>query len=150
MPTHEDLARQPDPTIEFATLLRSIDATLKELLVLSKSKRAATAAPSNIASDADLDSEHGDEVLKAKMPKDWTGADMKGARMSECPPELLDLLAKRSDYFAEQNDAKGEKQKAGYDRRSAMRARGWAARKRAGWAPPAVDPQWQGGEPEQW
>ena len=61
-------------------LLQSIDATLKELLALSKSKRAATPAASNVASDADLDSEHGDELVRAKMPKDWTGEDFKGAR----------------------------------------------------------------------
>lgn len=126
--------------------LKSIDATLKELLTLSKSKRAAAnqaAAPaSTVASDSELDSEWGDEVLKVKMPKDWTGDDYKGAHMSEAPHELLDLYAARCDWFAQQNDEKGEKDDKGrpksfYDKQTARRARGWAARKRAGWKPPA-------------
>jgi hypothetical protein len=116
-------------------LLRSIDVTLKELLVLSKSKRAETPAASNVASDADLDSEYGDELVRAKMPQDWTGEDFKGARMSECPAELLEMLAERHAYFAGRNREDGDMKKAGYELRSERRARGWAARKRSGWTP---------------
>lgn len=127
-----------DATIK---LLRSIDATLRELLALSKTKRATTPQPALkpdpstdlVATDAELDSEHGDEIVKAKMPKDWTGDDFKGAKMSECPPALLDMLASRHEYFAKTNEEAGDKQKAGYERRSARRARGWARRMRAGW-----------------
>lgn len=123
--------------------LKSIDATLKELLVLSKLKRAAAGKPAEatVADDADLDSQYGDEILKAKMPKDWSGIDYKGAHMSECPSELLDMIAARSDYFAQQNDERGEKDDQGrpkslYDKRTARRARGWSARKRSGWKAP--------------
>jgi hypothetical protein len=62
--------------------------------------------------------------------------------MSECSPALLDALASAYDYFAQKNDASQAKADNGtlksvYDKRSARRARGWAARKRNGWAPPA-------------
>lgn len=119
-------------------LLRSIDNTLKELLALSKSKRSAVSDPTlNVATDADLDSEHGDELVRAKMPKDWTGDDYKGRRMSECPLELLDMLAERHVYFAGKNKEDGDMKKVGYELRSERRARGWARRKRNGWTPPA-------------
>lgn len=125
-------------------VLKSIDMTLRELLALSKSKRAAGAATvqptSNIAADAELDSEYGDEKLNAKMPNNWTGEDYKGKRMSECPPELLDMLADRHDFFADKNRAAGDAQKAGYEVRSARRARGWAQRKRNGWVAKTVEP----------
>ncbi len=116
--------------------LLSIDATLKELLALSKSKRATTPAPQD---DADLDTKAGDETVKFN-PRDWTGQPLKGLRMSECPPEALDLLANSFDYFARKNDdtnavdSKGNP-KSRYDRQSARRARGWSARLRAGWKP---------------
>ena len=118
-------------------LLRSIDATLKELLALSKSKRATTAPTGTVADDHDLDSQYGDELVKFK-PHNWMGQDFKGARMSECSPEFLDQLADAYAYFARRNDEHGEKTDKGvpkstYDRRSERRARGWAARKRAGW-----------------
>lgn len=123
---------------EAIALLRNIDATLKELLTLSKTKRAAKAPDATVADDVDLDSQYGDEQLRAKMPRDWSGDDYKGSRMSNCPPELLEMIADRCDYFAQQNDEKGEKDDQGrpksfYDRRTARRARGWAARLRRGW-----------------
>jgi len=143
--------RLPGKSEELA-LLRSIDATLRELLALSKSKRAAEPAVASALAfnTADLDSEFGDEVVKAKMPRDWTGDDFKGSRMSQCPVELLDLLASRHDYFAEKNESDGERQKAGYERRSARRARGWAARKRAGWKPPVEDNAMAGQDDIRW
>jgi len=132
-----------DYQVHSLAALKSIDATLKELLLLSKSKRAAAGKPAEatVADDADLDSQYGDEILKAKMPKDWSGIDYKGARMSEAPYELLEMIASRCDYFAQQNDERGEKDDQGrpksfYDKRTARRARGWAARKKAGWKAP--------------
>lgn len=91
---------------------------------------------SSIASDDELDSEHGDELIRQKMPSKWTGEDFKGARMSACPADLLDLIAERFEFFASKNE---DEKKAGYDRRSARRARGWAARKRNGWQSPVED-----------
>lgn len=132
----------PTTDVQIAMLdqLRSIDATLKELLLLSKSKRAAVAAAvpptSPIATDAELDSEYGDEPVKFK-PKAWTGDFTKGQRMSECSPEFLDQLAAAHDYFATKNAA--DPTRAGYEVRSARRARGFAARLRAGWKPKAVE-----------
>lgn len=115
--------------------LASIDMTLRELLLLSKSKRAA----SDPANDADLDTQAGDEMIKFK-PKTWTGDDYKGCRMSETTPEFLDALAASFAYFAKKNeenderDAKG-RTKAHWDKQSERRARGWASRLRAGFKP---------------
>lgn len=116
-----------DPRVESINLLRSIDATLKGILrALSASTGAA------IASDADLDGPHGDPAIKAKDPRDWSGPPMTGRRFSECPPEYLDLLADRFDYFAsKEEDAK----KARYNQLDASRARGWAQRIRSGRVP---------------
>lgn len=120
-------------------LLQSIDATLKELLALSKSKRVAASSAANVANDADLDSQYGDEKIKTK-PRDWTGDFVGGQTMSESDPAMLDLLAERFDYFAGKEETEGAttstgKPKAPYSRTSAKRARGWAARLRAGWKP---------------
>ena len=117
-----------DTTIE---LLRSIDASLKQLV-----KQSAGAASKPIASNRDLDGKYGDPVVKF-MPRDWTGPSFKGRTMSECPPELLDLLAETFDYFAVQAEAKDERTDRGkpvaeFKRADAARARGWAHRMRTG------------------
>jgi hypothetical protein len=88
-----------------------------------------------VAPDSDLDGQHGDPTVRAKSPRDWTGPDMQGRRFSECPAEYLDLVASRLDYFASDNQSKGEDQKARYNRLDAARARGWALRIRAGYQP---------------
>src|SRR5262245_6364043 len=120
---------------EALALLRSIDATLKQLLALSK-----VARPAEIASDSDLDSQWGDPEIKQKDPRDWTGPTMKGRRFSQCSSEYLELLAKRLDFFADKAEAEGATTNSGkpvapYNRRDAARARGWAKRIRDGWAP---------------
>lgn len=120
---------------EALTLLRSIDASLKQLLALSR-----TSKPVDIAPDSDLDGQWGDPTIKAKDPRDWTGPSMKGRRFSECSSEYLELLAKRMDFFAEQEERTGKtttsgKPTAPYTRRDAARARGWAKRHRDGWTP---------------
>lgn len=121
--------------------LHSIDATLKELLSLSKTKRAATPQMpvarqplETAATEDDLDSKFGDEPVRFD-PKNWTGVSYKGQKMSECPVSFLDQLASAFDYFAQKKRHEGEEQKAQYEERSARRARGWAARLRAGWTP---------------
>jgi len=85
--------------------------------------------------DVDLDAPDADEVVKVK-PRDWTGDDYKGTRMSLCAPAFLETLAEVYDYFATKNDSEGAvdakgRPKSFYDRRTAARARGWAARLRA-------------------
>lgn len=118
-------------TDEALVLLRSIDASLKQLV-----SQLRTAQPPTVASDRDLDSEYGNPLVKFN-PRDWTGETMKGARFSQCPAPFLDLLAETFDYFAKQAEANNEltnkgKPAAPYKRTDAARARGWAARVRAG------------------
>lgn len=120
-------------------LLTSIDASLRTLV-----GRSAARAAQQPATDADLDGKYGNPVVK-KMPRDWTGPSFDNRPMSECPPELLDMIAERFDYFARQADEKGEvanngKPASQYKRQDAARARGWAKRMRSGRTPtPRMD-----------
>lgn len=125
---------------ETLRLLTSMDASLKRLVRLLEGGAGASAAPT-IASDTDLDSQWGNPVVKS-MPTNWKGAPFIGRKYSECPAELLDLLAERHDYIAAKADERDErtnsgKPKSAYQRKDAARARGWAARVRAGHAPGA-------------
>ncbi len=125
-------------------LLREIRDIMAELLVLSKSKRAA--APSNVATEDEMNGMYGDPKSHFK-PRDWTGPWSKGQFFSESQPELLDMLAPLYERFYEKKSADKDP-KAFYDRDNAKLARGWAARLRAGWKPktpshvPASDIQW--------
>ena len=83
-----------------------------------------------------IDGPHGDPVVKAKDPKDWTGEPMKGKRFSECPPDYLEMVASRLDFFASKNTDM-EKQK--WELLDARRARAWAARLRNGWKAPVSE-----------
>ena len=103
---------------------------------------AFTGTQGGVASDADLDGQYGNPEVKAKSPRDWTGESMQGRRFSECPAEYLDMVAARLDYFAETNAASenaDDRKKAGYNRKDAARARGWAARIRAGYVAPVAE-----------
>jgi hypothetical protein len=118
-------------------VLRSIDASLKQLVAALVAN-----APKPVASDRDLDGQYGDPP-SPKMPRDWTGPDYKGTRLSQCPPDLLDMLAEMYDYFATKAEANNEttangKPVATFKRADAARARGWAKRKRAGWVSPVA------------
>lgn len=138
-------------------VLQSIDATLRELLALSKSKRAAPPAPVQngtnftpakpfagpTAPDADLDGPYGNPFIKIKDPRDWTGESMQGKTLSQCPPEYLDLMADRYDYFASEEP---DEKKRSYKHKDAARCRGWAARLRAGWTPPQTAAGFTGGD----
>lgn len=129
-------------TVETINLLRSIDASLRELLALSKSKKRAEVVAvsvlgvTSLASDRELDSERGNPIVKAKDPRDWTGPSMTGKHFSECPATYLDLLADRYDYFATKET---DEQTKSWSRLDAARARGWAARVRAGYKPAAKE-----------
>jgi hypothetical protein len=122
-------------------ILRAAKALIDTLLGASPASDNGN-APER-ANDRDLDSKWGDPDVKFH-PRDWKGEACKGRRMSECPPEFLDLLAGTFDYFAKKADETGETTNAGkpvapYKRKDAARARGWAHRIRGGWRPETVD-----------
>ncbi len=97
--------------------------------------RTVSAAIPEVANDADLDGKFGDPEIRHD-PKRWNGPSFKGKRFSEAPPEWLDEMASFKDWAAGQDSAKKTPEndkKAHYNRLDAARARGWAARKRAGW-----------------
>ena len=121
-----------DPREETLRLLRSIDATMRAiLLVLSEQRNDAPAV-----NDSVCNGPHGDPIVRQKSPRDWAGDDMKGRHFSECPPEYLDLLADRFDYFAGNEEDATKKR---YNELDAKRARAWAARIRRGWTSPTPD-----------
>ena len=130
------------PDSESVVLLRSIDASLKELVAISKARRApaqTAARGPEVASDKDLDDpKWGNPVVKF-VPRDWSGEDFKGSRFSETSAEFLEVLAETFDYFAQKAEEKNElyngKPVAPYKRKDAARARGWAQRLRSGWKP---------------
>lgn len=116
---------------ETIALLTSIDTTLKHLLGLAESRKNPKVEESpQIDPPVNLDSERGDFAVKAKDPRDWTGPPMTGRKLSECPATYLDLLAERYDFF---NQKETDPQKRKYNTLDAARARGWAARIRAGY-----------------
>lgn len=120
----------------------TIDEKLDRILALLEARPAQTmtvaAVPTGqTADDADLDSQWGDEVLKFQLSDKWwkNGDDFAGKRMSECPADYLDAVAKANDAAAFQKNKTGDPEEikiAGYRARTASRARGWAARVRAG------------------
>jgi hypothetical protein len=122
---------------EALNLLKSIDGSLKELVRIARGKQ-----PKPIAPDSDLDGKYGDPEIRF-MPRDWTGPSFKGRHFSECPAELLDLLAESFDYLAGKAEQANERTNAGkpvsdYRRADAARARGWAKRIRDGKVPAAA------------
>lgn len=124
---------------EVLLVLKSIDASLKELVAIARARRGTAA--SNVATDRDLDSTYGDPVVKFD-PRDWQGESCKGLKFSQCPADFLDLIAETFDYFADKAERDNEKTDAGkpvapYKRKDAARARGWAQRVRSGKVKPA-------------
>lgn len=142
-------------TTDVYSVLQSIDSSLRLLVShLGAGARPVAgqqAATGTVAPDHVLDGQYGDPLVKKKDPKDWTGGSMKDHKFSECPAEYLEMLAEREDYFhglnqeklADESDPDEQKklrESMKYNQRDASRARGWAARKRAGWQPPAPEP----------
>ena len=143
---------------ETLRLLTSIDLSLRKLVVIAERKaeervKAAHNAPGQtVAPDADLDGPYGNPSVKFN-PRDWTGESCKGLTFSECPAEFLDMLAETFDYFALKAEENNETTPAGklvapYKRKDAARARGWAARIRAGYKPPTSSPAGSADFPE--
>lgn len=116
------------------SLLRSIDASLK--VIAGEVLRRKSAGPKPVADDRDLNGKYGNPILKFTV-RDWTGRSFKGRPFSDCPPELLDLVAESLDYFAIKSEEKDERTNNGkpiapFRRSDAARARGWAKRIRDG------------------
>ena len=130
-------------TDQMHAVFLSIDASLKLLVAhFGAEKQAAQPAAGRavprIAPDSELDGPRGNPKIRARPPRDWTGSeDFIGLNFSDCPPEYLDLLAERFDYF---NEAETDAKKRGYNANDAARARGWSQRKRNGWTAPAQEP----------
>lgn len=131
------------------TILRRIDDIEKKLA--SRPPTGPVASEGRVAPDADLDGPYGDPELRF-TPRDWTGEPHKGRRFSECPPDLLDLVASSLDYFAAKAEKEGKttasgKPVADFNRKDAARARGWAARLRQRPTSPPTDDErlsWEG------
>jgi hypothetical protein len=106
----------------------------------SRGPQAAGRGPGAVADDRELDSDKGNPTIR-RDPKRWLsngGASFVGARYSECPADYLDEVAGFNEWAADKNErtlpADDPKRKyIDYDRRDAARARGWAARIRAGY-----------------
>ncbi len=129
-----------DPRVLVLEEMRKQTRLLGAILLALNERRTIT-PDSASAPTVDLDNAHGNPIVKAKDPRDWTGDNMNGRHFSECPPEYLDMLAERYDYFASrEEDAKKKR----YNELDAARARGWAARLRSGWTAPEPEPQAQG------
>jgi hypothetical protein len=117
------------------------------LAILEAQPRATTAAPQRaaVADDADLDGPYGNPIVK-RDPTSWAkknpGKTIAPCVMSDGPADWLDAVASFYDWQADQDAANGktytdkktgeEKPSGGLQRRDAARARGWAARVRAG------------------
>ena len=133
-------------SVEAIDLLRSIDNSLKALVsaVQPLIMQVRAAQPKPIAAASDLDGKYGDPILKFN-PRNWTGPTFKERRFSECPPELLDMVADSLEYFGRKADENKERTNSGkpkgdYNRADAARARGWAKRMREGdWPTPQTD-----------
>lgn len=143
----------PVTTEQMYVVFQSIDASLKLLVAhFGAEKKRPDFVPvdgktphQRIAPASDLDGRYGDPEVRYD-PRDWTGDSFIGALLSQCTPEYLDVLAESFDSYADWADREGKTTNAGkpvgpYKRRDASRARGWAARLRAGWQPP-VDEAW--------
>jgi hypothetical protein len=99
-----------------AEILRTVQRI--EAAIAKLGSPATTGA--TVASDADLDGQWGDPEIRKDPPR-WQGTSYAGRRYSQTEPAYLDNLA---DFYAWKAT------------RDAARARGWAARLRAG-PPPA-------------
>jgi hypothetical protein len=116
--------------------LSAIEARLAALE--SRPAQSAGRGPGAVADDRELDSDKGNPTIR-RDPKRWLsngGASFVGARYSECPADYLDEVAGFCEWAASKDEAKGTdegRKYADYGRRDAARARGWAARIRAGY-----------------
>lgn len=138
-------------TEETLRLLKSIDASLRTLVALVGANGAHTDAGQRIATARELDGQWGDPEVRFD-PRDWTGPSFKRRRLSQCPPDYLDLLAEAFEYFARKAEEKDERTDKGkpvaeFRKSDAAKARGWAKRMRDGEIP---TPQVEAGTADGW
>lgn len=120
-----------------------IEALLTRCIALLERQTSAPAAPA-VASDFDLDSQYGNPEVRKDSPQ-WLklgGASYVGRRFSECPADYLESLASFFEWKAGKDEAEGTPEKlkyAGYARKDAGRARGWAKRNRENPPQPRVE-----------
>lgn len=126
-------------------VLATLEAIQKDVAEIKrKLSSSAAGAGSNstndderVASDRDLDGEHGDPTIKYD-PKEkyWKGESYVGYRFSETTPDYLDAMAKYLSavaYMAGKDENEAKRKSARYKTLDAARARGWARRLRNGW-----------------
>lgn len=118
-----------DPT---TLRIAALEARVAALESGGAQRSHSASAAGEVADDADLDGQYGNEPIR-KMPstKYWSGDDFVGVRLSDCSPEFLDAFARYKDACAFMNEKKGDPATAkytDYDRRDARRARGWRQR----------------------
>src|SRR5438128_739999 len=99
-PTFSRACIQPKSSTDMATpdavaMLRSIDATLKQILQLLQQ-----AIPKPVADESELNNPKADEEIKVE-PRDWVGKLYKGRHLSEAPPAFLELLARTYEWCRE-------------------------------------------------
>ena len=126
---------------EIAAKLDQLTALVTQALSEKKTGLISGAA-SAVADDYDLDGQWGDPEIRKDSPQ-WLkkgGASYVGRKFSECPSDYLLALATFFDWKASKDEAEGTPEKlkyAGYSRKDAGRARGWAKRNLEN--PPKVD-----------
>jgi hypothetical protein len=111
---------------EILVILKRLEAKVDKLIA---------AQPIQAASDRELDSSFGNPKIKFN-PKQWHGAGYKGALMSECEPEFLDIYAEALLYSADHPKPDADPKYADWNRKDAARAAGWGKRLRSTPSPP--------------
>lgn len=124
------------------TQLDRIEAKLDQLLAAKAPAPQASrfaVAPGAVAPASELDSQYGNPVIKKDPPR-WSGPSFVGQPYSACSAEYLESLAGFLEWKAGKDTEKGDADSlkyAGYARKDAARARGWAQRNREKPAPAA-------------
>lgn len=134
------------PTLE--SLAAEIGKLTSRIAKLEASKKLASNDSDSVASDRDLDSDHGDPVIRFGLKEKYWPEQPDpniGYKFSECSPEYLDATAKYLSAVAwacrrANGSQPADEKKAGYKEKDAARARGWAARIRARGGVPFATP----------
>jgi hypothetical protein len=138
-----------------ARIEKKLDMLLAHLGANGARPAGKAGASGVVADDADLDSKWGDPEIKRSPPR-WSGPNYDGRRFSEADPAFLDAMAGFLDWKAGKAEEENKVSASGNPvapliRKDAARARGWAARLRAGTpaaapreAPQRQVPEWKG------